>query len=333
MGASSYETWRETPENATVQTRAIWSYLTATGLDGGDPRDLLSEEEQRALGKATSGGGFLVSTDLAEQIVSAARAQSAIASLALELTTDTGSAMGLPLAGTHGTAAWIAEAGSYAASDETITSATLNAFKATSKLIVSEELLRDEEVQLDEYLARELGGRLGVLEGAAYAAGDGSGKPLGITNAGSGYTVVTAAVGSSLLFKVADVVAAYKALPAAYRPTAAWIFHPDDYASLAGTTDTAGALAIQSLSFNPPSLLGLPVFLDASMPAPAANAKSAAIGSWRDAYAVRRVKMPTVDRMVELHSDLGQVGYRAHSRVDGRPTLVDAARLLAHSAT
>jgi HK97 family phage major capsid protein len=135
------------------------------------------------------------------------------------------------------------------------------------------------------------------------------------------------------LFKVADVVAAYKALPAAYRPTASWIFHPDDFASLAGTTDTGGALAIPSLSFSPPSLLGLPVLLDANMPAPAANAKSAAIGDWQCAYAIRRVSSPTVDRLVELHSDSGQVGYRVFGRVDGRPTLTDAARILAHSAT
>jgi HK97 family phage major capsid protein len=69
------------------------------------------------------------------------------------------------------------------------------------------------------------------------------------------------------------------------------------------------------------------------MPTPAANAKSAAIGNWRLAYAIRRVAAPTIDRLVELHSDSGQVGYRTYSRVDGRPTLTDAARLIAHSAT
>jgi HK97 family phage major capsid protein len=210
---------------------------------------------------------------------------------------------------------------------------TLNAFAASSKLIVSEELLRDEEVQLDEYLARKMRSRLGALEGAAFAAGDGSSKPLGITNAGSGYTTVTAASGSSTLFKVADLIALYKALPAAYRANASFIMHPDDLASLAGTTDSAGAVAIPSLHNAVPTFLGRPVFVDANMPSPGANAKSAAFGDWFQAYAIRRVKMPTVSRLVELHSDSGQVGYRAHSRVDGRPTPSDAARLLAHSAT
>jgi HK97 family phage major capsid protein len=108
---TSFEVWKETPENATVETRAIWNYLTTPAL--GDPREMLVEEEQRVLSKGAIGGGFLVPTDLAEQILSAARAQSAIASLALELQTSAGTAMGLPTAATHGTAAWRAESGSY----------------------------------------------------------------------------------------------------------------------------------------------------------------------------------------------------------------------------
>jgi HK97 family phage major capsid protein len=105
--------------------------------------------------------------------------------------------------------------------------------------------------------------------------------------------------------------------------------HPDDAASLAGTTDTAGGLAIQSMSFSPP----LPVFVDGNLPAPAANAKSAVVASWKDAYAVRRVNSVLVQRLDELHSDLGQVGYRAIARSDGRILLPDAGRILAHSAT
>jgi len=69
------------------------------------------------------------------------------------------------------------------------------------------------------------------------------------------------------------------------------------------------------------------------MPAPAASAKSAALGDWKVAYAIRRVATPTVDRLTELHSDSGQVGYPAYARVDGRPTLTDTARILADSAT
>ena len=41
---------------------------------------------------------------------------------------------------------WVAESGAITPSDETITSVTLGAFKADSKIIVSEELRTDEAV-------------------------------------------------------------------------------------------------------------------------------------------------------------------------------------------
>ena len=188
-------------------------------------------------------------------------------------------------------------------------------------------------MELDNYLAFELGARLGALQEAAFCTGDGSGKPLGIVHASSPYTVVTAATGSSTIYKLADLVTVYKALPAAYRRNAAWLMNADDFGSLAGLADTAGGLVLPSLQFDPPSLFGRPVLISGDLPAPVANAKSLAFGDWRPAYAVRRVNGVTLQRADELHRDSGQIGFRANARVDGRPLLSDAARILAHSAT
>jgi HK97 family phage major capsid protein len=113
--------------------------------------------------------------------------------------------------------------------------------------VVSEELIRDEAVQLDAFLAFELGIRIGALQESAFCIGDGSGKPLGLVHASSPYTVVTAATGSSLLYKAADLLAVYLSLPAAYRANASWLVNADDFGKLAGTTDSAGALAFPSL--------------------------------------------------------------------------------------
>src|SRR5215211_5476379 len=308
-----------------LEQRAFWSYVTA-------PAQIFQHEE-RVLSKAASGGGFLVPTDVADLVVAAARASSAVAQVAAEFVTARGELLGVSLAGTHGTAAWIAESGSYTPSDETITQQNLNAFKAGTKLIASEELLQDQEVGLDAYLASELGRRIGALQENAFVLGDGSGKPLGIVNASSGYTVVTAATGSATAFKLADVKAVYKALPLAYRPNATWLMNGDDYAELAALTDSAGGLLLPSLQAEPPSLFGRPVLASADLPAPAANAKSIAFGDWKLAYGIRRVNELSIKRQEEIHSDAGQVGYKAFWRVDGRPLLPDAARILAHSAT
>src|SRR5262249_2207924 len=112
-----------------------------------------------------------------------------------------------------------------------------------------------------------------------------------------------------------------------------WMMHPDDFGSLVGAVDTAGSLAIQSLSFSPPSLFGRPVVLNPDLPAPAANAKSLVFGDFSKAYAVRRVADVSLQRQVEILSDSGQIGYRAAHRVDGRPLLASAAVIVQHSAT
>jgi HK97 family phage major capsid protein len=314
------------------QQEAFWRWASAPWMDGGDARESLAEDELRVLSKAASGGGFLVPTDLGDKITAAARAASAVAHVAQEIVTDGGETMGMALASTHGTASWIAESGSYAATDETITQQNLGAHKAGTKIVVSEELRTDEAVELDNYLALELGSRLGVLQENAFCQRDGSGKPLGLVHSSSPYTVVNAATGSSTVYKLADIVSVFKALPAAYRPQASFLVNADDFASLAGTADTAGGLVFPALQFDPPSLFGRPVFI-ADLPAPAASAKSLVFGNFRLAYGVRRVRPIIFQRQDEIASDNGHVGFRAAARVDGRPLLADAARILAHSAT
>jgi HK97 family phage major capsid protein len=72
--------------------------------------------------------------------VAAARAVSSVLQTAQEFPTENSDTFNVPLAATHGTAAWVAELGSYTASDETITQASLTASKAGTKILVSEEL-------------------------------------------------------------------------------------------------------------------------------------------------------------------------------------------------
>jgi HK97 family phage major capsid protein len=327
-GRSSLEEWRTSQGlNSALpphQDEAWWEFSTT-------PRVQLDTPEHRALSRATGpAGNFLVPVDVEAQIISAARAESAIARLAREFTTTSGSTLNLPTAPTHGTAVWTAENAATTASDETFGEAALAAPKATTKVIVSEELAQDVQVEFDAYLAQEIGQRFGPLEGAAFAVGSGSGQPQGLV---PNVTSVTAATGSATAFKLADIVSLYNALPAAYRPRAVFVLHPDAFSGLASLTDTAGGLVLPSLQSDRPTLLGRPVELDAGLAAPAASAKSAIFADFKRAYTVRRVAGISVQRLEELHSDNGQLGFRGRERVDGRVALADAARALAHSAT
>jgi HK97 family phage major capsid protein len=90
---------------------------------------------------------------------------------------------------------------------------------------------------------------------------------------------------------------------------------------------------LPSLHALEPSLYGRPVYVSPDFPAAAANARSAAFGDWKLAYTVRRVRGLGVQRQLEVHSDNGQLGYRAFERLDGRPMLTEAAIVLRNSAT
>jgi HK97 family phage major capsid protein len=57
---------------------------------------------------------------------------------------------------------------------------SLGAYKGSTKIIVSEELLQDISFDLEAYLANEFGERLGVGQNTAFIKGDGTAKPTGI---------------------------------------------------------------------------------------------------------------------------------------------------------
>lgn len=342
-GRSSYAEFRSRSSVSSFSTQdsVFWRYMTeptafvSTSEFTGEARlGTLEEEELRVLSKASSAaGGYLVPTDFDDQVSSVRRSRAVIGNLAREIVTDEGTTFQLPTATTHGVATWTAENAGYTASDEVFGQVSIGAFKAATKCIASEELVQDAAGDFDRWLADELGQRIAVLEETAFAAGDGSAKPLGLIHSSSGYSVVTAATGSATSFKLADVRAAYDALPVAHRANASWGFSPSAFSSLAGLTDTAGALVLPSLHATEPSLFAPPVYVSPDFPAAAANARSAFFGDLSLAYTVRRVRGLGVQRQLEMHSETGQIGYRAFERVDGRPTLLEAGLVLRNSAT
>jgi HK97 family phage major capsid protein len=256
--SSSFEEFRRNGGYDSLEDRAFWNYATLPPLEGAfDAETLMLDEEFRVLSKATSGGGFMVPTDLAGKVTAASRAGSTVAGLATEFLTETGDTFNVTLDATLGSAAWLAESGGYTPVDDTLTQQAMGAFKSTTKIWVSEELRTDAGLSLDDFLAAQLGSRLGALQEQAFCTGSSSGQPLGLVNAGSGITVVNAATGSTVKYTLADLKSVVKALPAQYRANAAFLIAADDLAELTATGDT-GSLLFASLGFDPPSLLGLP---------------------------------------------------------------------------
>ena len=94
-----------------------------------------------------------------------------IGAAARALVTTHGRTIAAPVAGTHGTATWTSENAAFTPSAETITQASLSAYKAGAKIIVSEELLEDALEDFDRFLSEELGQRVAALEASADPSG------------------------------------------------------------------------------------------------------------------------------------------------------------------
>lgn len=317
----------------TPEFRAAWFKYMSTRTDAE-----LEIEEQRVLSKASAGAGAnLVPTAFRDEIVNISRFMGPINELANTITTDSGETIQIPSVSAHGTASWTAENAAYSPSDETFGQVSLGAFKAGTKVIVSEELLQDAAFGLDRYLATEFGERIGVLEETAYAVGDGSGKPLGIANASSGVTVSQAAAGAGNVttFTYSALVNFAFAVPYQYRRNAVWVLADSAVKNLHLLLDSAGNPIWRTgvAGGAPDTLLGWPVYTSPDLAAPAASAKSGIFGDIRRGYMIRRVNGFSLQRQNELHSDNGQVGFRGFERVDGRVVMADAMRVLQHAAT
>ncbi len=312
--------------------RAFWRYMATRRYDD------IDTAEFRVLSKASGAvGGFLVPTEMENEIIRAQRFQGSVASLANVYTTSTGDALNLPVNSAHGSATWTAESAAYTASDETFANVAYSAYKAGTLIIVSEELLEDSAFPLDSFLSTEFGERISVLEETAYVIGSGTGQPQGLLSSAtaSNITTVTAATGNATSFTYDAIVTAIFSLPTQYRQGASFIVNDQTARNLYLLKDSQNRplWAVNLAANGPDTFLGYPIYTHPDVPAPAANNISMLFGNWRRTYTIRRVAGFGMQRLVELYAANGQVGFRGYERVDGRVVLAAAGIAHKHSAT
>lgn len=299
---------------------AFFRYMTVR-----DPREL-SVEELRVLSKATAGAGLnLVPTSFSQQLISVLRWMGSIRSLATVITTDSGEAFEIPTVTAHGTASWLAENAAFSPSDETFGKVTLNAYKAGTIMIVSEELLQDSAFDLDAYISREFGERIGVLEETAYMTGDGSGKPTGLVD--SATAGVTAASATAITGD--EMLDLYYSLAPQYRANASFLVSDAAEKILRKLKGSDGQYlwATGLVAGAPNTFNGRPVYAHPDLPVPATGVVPALFGDF-SYYMVRDVNGIAFQRLVELYAANGQVGFRAYHRTDGKLTNTAAVKKL-----
>lgn len=299
----------------------------------------LLPEFSNALQVGTSSeGGYLVPTEFETAVVELLTNLDPIRAGANVITTA--SDRNIPIETTKGTFAYIAEEGEYTKVDPALGQVVLSSFKSGGVILVSEELLQDSFFNLESYLVRNAGERFNTLEETNFAAGNGTGKPKGIfattSVGGASVPATTGAVSATAVITPDNLVDTFHALGRPYRQNASWVTSDTMVKMIrklkTGISGDLTYLWQPGLSAGQPdTILGRPVVVSGGATAPAVGATSICLIDLKKYYIADRLAT-TMQRLVELYAQNGQVGFRFTRRNDGRLTDALAMSQFIHGA-
>lgn len=270
-------------------------------------------------------GGYLVPEEFERQIVTGLDEANVVRSLAKVITTS--AERKIPVAAAHSAAQWTAENAAYTESNPTFDQKTIDAFKLTDLVKVSIELLQDSAFDLESYIAGEFARAFGIAEEQAFCVGTGTNQPTGIFTANGGTVGVTAAAAAAVTAD--ELIGLVYALKSPYRRNARFLMNDATISAIRKLKDNNGAYLWQpSLQAGQPDrLLGYELHTSPYVPTMAAGALTVAFGDFKNYWIADRAGR-TVQRLNELYSTNGQVGFVATERVDGKVILPEGIQLL-----
>ncbi len=270
-------------------------------------------------------GGYLVPQEFERQIVMGLDEANVVRGPAKVITTS--AERKIPVAATHSTAQWTAENGAYTPSEPSFDQKTIDAYKLTDLVKVSIELLQDAMFDLESYIAAEFVRAFGIAEEEAFCVGTGTGEPTGIFTANGGEVGVTAAGQNAVTAD--ELISLVYSLKSPYRRNAKFLTNDATIASIRKLKDGNGVYLWQpSLQAGEPDkLLGYDLFTSPYVPQMEADAFAVAYGDFKNYWIADRAGR-TVQRLNELYSTNGQVGFVATERVDGKVILPEGIKLL-----
>lgn len=297
--------------------RAFWDNM----------RNRHSYEIQNALSIGTdSEGGYLCPEEYEKKLVEALEDEVFFISLATVIRTSSGDRK-IPIVTSKGEAAWIDEGGQFPESDDSFGQTSIGAHKLATMIKVSDELLNDSVFNIEQYISKEFGRRIGTKEEEAFFIGDGTGKPIGIFNATGGAETGVTASGVNITFD--DVMDLYYSLRAPYRNKATWILNDSTVKAIRKLKDGNGNYIWQPSvrEGEPDRILNRPYRTSIYVPELAAGNRVMAFGDF-SYYWIADRQGRSFKRLNELYATTGQVGFLASERVDGKLILPEAVKTL-----
>lgn len=220
---------------------------------------------------------------------------------------------------TTSSASLITEGSTVTIQSLTFSQTVLGAYKYSSYVVSSVELLEDTAINLQQFVGQSIGDRIARGTNAAFTNGSGSSQPKGAVNAAVTTVTGSTATGGDITYN--NIVSLYHSVDPAYRRSASFAFQCNDgiLSELRKLVDSNGVpLWNVSLRDNAPNLLlGSPVNINQDMTASStvAAAKILIAGDFSK-HIIRDVANLRIRRNDELLSLKDQVGWVAFSRHD-----------------
>lgn len=298
----------------------------------------LSQEDKaqlRALGTGTgANGGFTVPKTFVNRVVESMAVYGGIANVCQVLSTQDGRSM--PWAVSDGRTEigeMLAENQEAGKGDPQFGQVEIGAKKGSSKIVlVSNELLQDSSIDIDAFVARRIGQRLGRLEAGQIITGDGSGNNLKGLNLQVELKHTAAAVSG---VSYADLINLKHKVDPAYRnsPNTRWAFNDDTFKGFKLMNDANGRpLWLPAIAGVAPATIdGDQYVIDQGIATAGANNKSVFYGDWLSVI-LRRVSYMNLRRLTERYAEFDQMGFIGFHRFDVLLEDVAAIAALEHAA-
>jgi HK97 family phage major capsid protein len=264
-------------------------------------------------------GGYTVPQGFYDSLIEAMKTFGGIRNVSYQFSTDSGNALLIPTVNdTNNMGRILGEGAAVNNLDVAFGQTSLGAYKYTSDMVlVSIELMQDSAFDLESYLAKALGTRIGRINNLHFTTGTGSSQPQGVVvGAAAGKTGLTGQTTSIILDDLIDLE---HSVDPVYRANAKYMFHDSTLKVLKKMKDSTGRqLWSPGIGYKEPDTINSYQYqVNNDMATMAANAKSVVFGDFSN-YWVRDVKDIQIVRFSEKFMDSGQIGFTAFSRADGK---------------
>ncbi len=287
-----------------------------------EERSLLSEKRGTADQVTTSNGlgGFTIPTGFLPELERAMKDYSGIMQVARLLRTASGNVLYIPTEDDTSTVAnKIGEGSAITVQDLTFAQRQLDAYKYSTQMRISWELMQDSAFNLEAEVRNVFGARFGRAMNETCTIGDGTGDPNGVVTA----STLGKQTASATAITFNEMIDLLHSVDPAYRisPSSGFMMHDAILAVLKKITLGSGDISPLWLPSvrqgDPDTILGKPYWINQAMDSTVAATKKPVLFGDFSKYVIRLVQDVTVIRLNERYADNGLVGFVGWARWDG----------------